>query len=174
MGYTTEFEGQIDIEPPLNRAEVEYINKFADTRHMQRANGPYYVDARRGWGDESDVTDPNTPPEDQPGLWCNWEASGDGTAIFWNGMEKFYDSAEWMQYLIDHFLKEGAEVQKELLRRERAKLEGPSVFEAFTFNHILNGVIEAQGEDPEDKWRLWVKNNEVIVQKARVVWEPLP
>ena len=104
MGYTTDFVGRIDVVPALNAEEIEYINKFADTRRMDRANGPYFVD-----GDEQDngpdvIYDHNSPPEGQPGLWCHWVPNDDGTAIEWDGGEKFNHSAEWMAYLIEHFL----------------------------------------------------------------------
>ena len=36
MGNTTEFSGQINIEPPLNEQEIEFLNKFANTRRMHR------------------------------------------------------------------------------------------------------------------------------------------
>lgn len=51
------------------------------------------------------VEDYNTPPQGQPGLWCGWVPNSDGTAIEWNQIEKFYSSAQWLQYLIDQFLK---------------------------------------------------------------------
>jgi hypothetical protein len=43
---------------------------------------------------------------------------GHGTAIKWNGAEKFYNSEAWMSYLIDLFLKPGADRDRviELLR----------------------------------------------------------
>jgi hypothetical protein len=97
----------------------------------------------------------------------------DGTAIEWDGGEKFYDSPEWMTYLIDHFLKSGAEAQKQILRAERLNARVPELdqFAGFTFDHVLNGIINAQGEDPDDKWRLVVKDNEVSVQTARFIYD---
>jgi hypothetical protein len=38
-------------------------------------------------------------------LWCKWEPDDTGEYIGWEGGEKFYDYVEWLQYLIDHFLK---------------------------------------------------------------------
>jgi hypothetical protein len=93
-----------------------------------------------------------------PGYWCNWEPIEqfrfDGTAhrkeygaaIAWNNAEKFYSSAEWMKYIIDKFL-------------------APK-------GYVLNGVIEAQGEDPEDRWRLLVEDNTVLTQQATVEFLP--
>lgn len=150
MGYHTDFSGQIDVVPPLNAEEIAYLKKFAETRRMNRINGPYFVDGTgyMGQNRDPDVIDSNAPPKGQPGLWCHWVPTDDGAAIEWDGGEKFYDSVEWMLYLIDHFLKPGALAPLPLLQK----------------NHVLNGTIEAQGEDSDDRWDLIVENNQVFVQ----------
>jgi hypothetical protein len=149
MGYTTDFSGAVSIEPPLNAAEIEFLTKFAETRRMARTKGPYFVDGGGDYGQarEDDVTDYNRPPAGQPGLWCQWVPSEDGTTIAHDGGEKFYDSPEWMTYLIDHFLKPGAIADLPFLQK----------------NHIVNGVIKAQGEDMDDRWKLVVTDNKVTV-----------
>jgi len=81
--------------------------------------GAYFVGGLglRGQDADPSVTDHNTPPgqlsyggvenefrdryeerqrrieagECQPGLWCQWIPSDDGTAIEWDGGEKFYE-----------------------------------------------------------------------------------
>lgn len=157
MGYTTEFFGSVLIEPPLNTYEINYLKKFSATRRMLRTLGPYYVDGSGfvGQGHDPDIVDYNRPPEGQPGLWCKWIPTDDGTAIVWDGREKFYDSPEWMQYLIDHFLRPVA----------RAKHYDDTQFEQFTFDHVLNGTIYAEGEDRNDVWDLIVENNTVRVRE---------
>ncbi|HEY1035564.1 MAG TPA: hypothetical protein VGE09_11345 [Pseudoxanthomonas sp.] len=149
MGYTTEFQGQINIEPPLSAEEITFLKKFNETRRMDRRNGPYHVDGTGdfGQGHDSDVRDYNRPPAGQPGLWCNWTPTDDGTAIEWDGGEKFYDSLEWMQYLIEHFLAPGAKAATELPFLQA--------------NHVLNGTIKAQGEEMDDRWKLIVTDNAV-------------
>ncbi|HRO59371.1 MAG TPA: hypothetical protein PKZ27_03015 [Rhodocyclaceae bacterium] len=149
MGYTTEFEGSIAIEPPLNAEEIAFLKKFNETRRMNRERGPYFVDGTGdfGQGADSDIKDFNSPPEGQPGLWCQWRPTEDGTTIEWDGGEKFYYSVEWMEYIIEHFLKPGA-----LAKDELPFLQA---------NHICNGEIEAQGEDRDDRWKLVVQNNHV-------------
>ncbi|MFE7485549.1 hypothetical protein [Streptomyces sp. NPDC057552] len=151
MGYTTEFTGHVTVSPPLSPAEIAYLDKFADTRRMARKLGPYFVDGTGpfGQGQDADIVNYNRPPEGQPGLWCNWEPTRDGTALKWNGVEKFYDADVWMAYLIDHFLQPGGKAQ-----------EHPG-FEDFTFDHVVNGEIKAQGEDPDDTWTLHVTSNAV-------------
>lgn len=126
MGYTTKFRGSFTVTPPLNPAQVAYINKFRETRRMKRdakitaarpdpirdavglpvgIEGGYFVGAAGdfgqegdGWGESRNATmkalgilDYNDPPAGQPGLWCQWEVSEDGTAIKWDEEEKFYD-----------------------------------------------------------------------------------
>ena len=108
----------------------------------------------------SDVIDFNTPPTGQPGLWCQWVPTADGTAIEWDGGEKFYYVDEWMQYLIDHFLKPNA----------IASRSDDLQFENFTFDHTVSGIIDAQGENKGDRWRLIVENNEVTTQRASNTW----
>jgi len=66
-----------------------------------------------------------------------------------------------MVYLIDHFLKPGAEASK----------TGSKLFEQFTFDHVVNGQIEAQGEDPDDRWALIVKDNKVSVAQASFAYD---
>ena len=62
MGYTTEFSGSVKIEPPLNEEEIAFLNKFSDTRRMNRRKGPYYVDnaGMAGQDREPDIIDYNS------------------------------------------------------------------------------------------------------------------
>src|SRR5690606_24127779 len=128
-------------------------------RRMNRKNGPYFVAGTGdyGQGDDPGIINFNQPPEGQPGLWCQWVPTGDGTATVWDGGENFYDSDDWMEYIIDHFLKPGA-LAKDKLPFLQA-------------NHICNGNIDAQGEETDDRWRLVVKNNKVSVKRGRVVYD---
>ena len=161
MGYTTDFEGSVTIEPPLNDAEITYLKAFAGTRRMSRRSGPYFVEGGgfRGQDHEADVIDSNRPAAGQPGLWCGWVPDDFGEVLVWDGIENFYESRSWMAYLIDHFLKPGAAAQ------------GAPGFEDFTFDHVVNGTIEAQGEDPSDRWRLIVTHNMVTTKTATISWD---
>ena len=163
MGYQTDFDGSIEIVPALNEKENQFIQMFNKTRHMDREKGQYFVDGTFGHGDESDVRNSNKAPYSQPGLWCGWTTNLDAdhddlddvaTEILWDDAEKFYDSPEWMAYLIEHFL--GA--------YPLAKSELP-----FLQGHILNGTISAQGEEPDDMWLLHVVNNVVTVEELKTV-----
>ena len=152
MGYTTEFNGKIAVDPPLSVKEMQFLNKFSATRRMDCQQGPYYVDrgGLAGQEREPEIIDYNNPPAGQPGLWCQW-VSHDGDSIEWDGGEKFYRSVEWMEYIIDHFF--GAD--------PKAKSELP-----FLQPHTLNGIIEAQGESYDDRWKLIVVDNVVDSAQA--------
>lgn len=154
MGYSTDFYGRIEITPALNKSEVEYLQLFAETRHMIREQGEYYVDGTYGQ-DETGVNTKlghhNRPPASQPSLWCNFTADADGTALEWTGSEKTQCGDEWIEYLINHFLKPDALASK----------SGLDYFKDFTFDHVCNGQMLAQGEDIQDRWKIIVTDNEV-------------
>lgn len=129
MGYTTEFKGRFTLDKPLSQEQADYLRQFNETRRMRRnahkvekladpkriavglplggPEAPYFVGGLGFAGQENDasVLDHNSPPNGQPGLWCQWVPTEDRTGIEWDGGEKFYDYEEWIQYLIDHFLK---------------------------------------------------------------------
>lgn len=159
MGYTTDFKGQFNLDRPLTVAHMNYLNKFAETRRMQRQaichladmtdstreavdlplgdEGCYFVGGSgsfgQGWDDS--ITDYNSPPKGQPGLWCHWVPNKQGTAIEWDGGEKFYYYVEWIKYLIEHFLK--------------------------LWGYIINGEVEWQGEDIGDSANIAIIDNVV-------------
>lgn len=156
MGYSTDFVGTISIQPPLNASEIEYLQAFSDTRHMLRKEGPYFI------GDtEDDVLEYNTPPAEQPSLWCQFLPSDDGTYLEWNGAEKTQAGKEWIEYIIKHFLKKSA----------LAKKTNIACFRDFTFNHICNGIMDAAGEGRNDVWRIIVKDNKVKRELGKIVYK---
>lgn len=153
MGYTTEFDGQITVDPPLNAAEVAYLRAFAATWH-DRSDDPYYIDTAspEDRAPARLVNASASPASTQPGEHCAWTATDDGTGIEWNGDEKFYSATEWMQYLIDHFLSGTAGTFATDPRST-----------GFTFDHRCHGHIRAQGESFDDRWALAVTDNRVEV-----------
>ncbi|GAA3778723.1 hypothetical protein GCM10022225_78430 [Plantactinospora mayteni] len=168
MGYETTFTGRVSISPPLNAAEIRYLTRFAGVRHMHRARGPYFVDGGgyAGQDIEPDVLDGSTPPPEQPGLWCQWIPSEDGATLGWDEEEKFYHAERWMAYLVDTFLKPGAALAGELAAPVSGRVYADE-FAEFTFDHVVDGVIEAEGDEPDDLWRLEVRDNVVyVVQHA--------
>jgi len=117
MGYTTEFDGSIELAPPLSLTQFKQLESFAAAQH----EGGF------------------------PGYYCQWVPNSDGTALVWDGGEKFYNASEWMQYLIDHFIE--------------------------PWGIKADGVINAEGEDHGDTWRLHVDDNEVSVTRAKITWD---
>src|SRR5574337_684850 len=99
MGYSTDFFGSFELNKPLDADTLKFLQKFNETRRMARklgreygVEGEFYVDGTGDFGQERDATviDGNRPPSTQPGLWCQWRPTDDGTAIEWDGGEKFY------------------------------------------------------------------------------------
>jgi hypothetical protein len=62
-----------------------------------------------------------------------------------------------MQYLIEHFLRQGALAKCQTI-------DGEVYFEFG--DHVLDGRINAQGEDDADTWVLCVRDNNVESQSA--------
>jgi len=154
MGYTTDFEGSFNITPVLSQKDNEFLTKFSETRRMARNVGPeygiegeFYVDGT-GWaGQDSDknVINYNRPPSTQPGLWCQWIPTDDGSELVWNGGEKFYNYVEWLQYLID-------------------KILAPR-------GYTLNGECQWFGENRDDVGTIIVKNNVVTTKVGKLVYD---
>lgn len=158
MGYQTDFEGEFKVEPPLSAAEVAYLKMFAGTRHCEHQPGPYAADGT-GNCPGSGTCAGETPG--LPEIWCKWEPDGDGAAISWNGMEKFYCADLWVAWLIRHLL--GPEAAGHLGHAERRAPE----LRLFACDHVLNGAVDAQGQDPADRWQLIVRDNEVTRRDAK-------
>jgi hypothetical protein len=79
---------------------------------------------------------------------CDWKPSDtDFSGLIHNGMEKSYDQDKWLRALINDLLK-------------------PAGF-------VCNGVIECQGEQAGDIWRIYVRDNEVTRDDLApgAVWE---
>ena len=53
---------------------------------------------------DKNIIDHNESSRTQPSLYCQWTPNKDGTAIEWDGGEKFYEYTDWLQYIIDKFL----------------------------------------------------------------------
>jgi hypothetical protein len=79
----------------------------------------------------------------QPGLWCQWNPSEDGTEIAWDGSEKFYHYTEWLEYLIDVFLK--------------------------PWGYKVNGMVEWVGEDSSDIGVIEVVDNVVETHEGKTI-----
>lgn len=87
MGYTTDFYGEIKIEPPILTKHANTINRFADIRHEDNPLKEYGV-RTTAWAD----------------YYCQWVINSKGN-LEWDRGEKFYNYRQWLQYLIDKFFQ---------------------------------------------------------------------
>lgn len=120
MGYTTEFTGRLNFKRKLTNEQARYLIAFSGSRRMKRNPkllkddfDPVRDDVDLPIGDEGgycvsehedSVVDYNTPPVNQPGLWCQWVPTNDMMGLEWDGGEKFYEYTNWANYINDHFL----------------------------------------------------------------------
>lgn len=151
MGYTTDFSGAFLLDRPLEDHHREYLSRFAAVRHMRRettSTATYPDPVREAVGldvghegayilceEGKNVLDPNSPPEGQPGLYCQWTPNADGTALEWDENEKFYHYVEWLEYLVEHFLK--------------------------PWGYELSGSVHWYGEDPGDSGVIYAKGHRI-------------
>lgn len=166
MGYTTDFQGSFCLDKPLTEEHCDYLSQFARTRRMKRDpkiaegfkdplrekvglpignDGEYFVgvDGSHGQDNDKSVLNYNNPPEGQPGLWCQWVPNID--EIIWDGTEKFYNYVEWIEYIIDHFLK--------------------------PWGYLVNGEVEWEGEESGDLGIIIVTDNEVSTKQGKITYE---
>lgn len=156
MGYNTNFSGALTVTPPLNKHERDYLADFADTRQTSPDHGQLVVNPTgsiRG----------NDPQDNKPGIWCNWIVD-EHDNLTWNEMEKTYDHAEWLVWIITHLL--GPESRAFV----RMHLNDDTRLAHFTHDHVVNGVVDAQGEDHDDMWRIKVTDSHVEVQYPEIVY----
>jgi hypothetical protein len=86
MGYNTHFDGSFRITPPLDAVKATELREFCSREHT--------------------VNERPCGCEQQAFAWCSWTVSEDGTTLeIIDGMEKCYDWEDWLQLLIDRFLK---------------------------------------------------------------------
>jgi len=146
MGYTTDFRGSFKFNKTLSPKMLDYLTKFNETRRMARnvdnafgTEGEFYVfgSGFMGQNDESNVIDCNREPKTQPGLWCKWTPSDDGTELEWDGSEKFYYYTEWLFYLIN-------------------KIIAPN-------GYVLYGEVDYRGEDFDDHGTIEVRDNVIYL-----------
>lgn len=122
MGYTTDFRGSLGFSRSLTVEEKQTLEDFNEERHEG-------YNFRGGF----------------PSFYCQWTPTEDGTALEWDGGEKFYGYVEWLQHLIKEF------------------------FEPWGIK--LNGEIDWYGEENTDMGRIRVTDNDVKVFTGRVTFE---
>lgn len=157
MGYSTDYLGHIDVDPPLNEVEIEYLSAFGRSRRCVRPDGPYGVPGNPAAESSDDFEGDryNICAPGQPNLWCDWTPCWDGCCIAWNGTEKSYSMIEWLKYLIKHFLK------------PNAAGAGHPQLAGFTFDHTLSGIVVGCRRDNKELLAVKVTNNRVTTRVLR-------
>lgn len=154
MGYTTDFEGEFELNKKLDDETFKLLKGLNKTRRMARTGldkkygieGEFYIpeDGNCGQSDMTGVPEhgQNTPPKTQPGLWCQWTPErGEGKdpdVIKWDGGEKFYEYVAWIKYIIERILKPRG--------------------------YTLTGSVMWQGEEMGDRGRITIRKNKVTVK----------
>lgn len=155
MSYTTFFSGTLTVTPPLNEHERSFLWDFNETRHTSTQHG--LLDTA------GPLLDGNDPQGGKPGIWCQWIANENGDLV-WDEDETTYDHDAWLVWLIEHLLgPESRDFVQEHLD------EDPRLAH-FTHDHVVNGVVDAQGEDSGDLWRIKVTDSNVEVQRPEIVY----
>jgi len=163
MGYDTQFRGRFDLDKKLTDAHATYLRRFAEVRHMAREEtlagkmpdpmreavglpigsmGMYFTGGTGYSGQDRDLSiiDYNSSGR-VPSLWCFWIPTEDLLGIeFDEEREKFYNYVEWIEFIIEHFLK--------------------------PWGYVLNGEVQWVGEDVfDDRGTIVVENNVVTTEE---------
>lgn len=161
MGYTTYFNGALDFNREVTPQMKEYINRFSSTRRMPRdvekikeiypnwkelcffgdlgEKGAYFAPIDKEYGQVKDdsILDYNAwQVSVHPGLWCQWIIN-DENQLVWDEGEKFYNYTEWLEYMIENFFE--------------------------PLGYVLNGQIDWQGEESDDRGAIVVVNNQISI-----------
>ncbi|MGL4174839.1 MAG: hypothetical protein ACRCSN_02080 [Dermatophilaceae bacterium] len=151
MGYDTEYLGHLEVTPPLNRVEVEWLSGFADWGALPDGD-PFTLPmnpraalatAFRNAGDGM------TGPRNIPRGTRDWRVSDDGTRISWRRAPKSNDAVHTLTFLVETYLGVDA----------AARSSGNPDFVAFTFDHRLDGLIVGERDDTEELFLLEVRDS---------------
>lgn len=153
MGYNTDFSGVIEVFPPLNEAEISYLNDFNETRHMSYShNRILEVHPDLGATEPAGLIDYNRAPEALPYLWCHWTVEGNGRFLVTDNGEKIYEHDRWLAFIIGHLLTPSN--PRALINVHRDN--DPRLAEFV--DHTFLGEIQANGEESNDVWAIYVGN----------------
>jgi len=156
MGYSTDFNGEVKINKPVDQETYELLVGLAKTRRVKRAelpekygiDGEFFCKDREDFGQgepsEGIIVNGNEPPSTQPSLWLQWLIQNDRQTIMWDEGEKFYKYVDWMKYIVDRILAPRS--------------------------YICNGEIHWAGEENEDLGMIYIKDNVVTVKEAKITY----
>ncbi len=161
MGYSTYFNGSFSLNKKLSKEHYQYLYAFCQTRHMKRyapmlkyvpdplrqavslplgTQGCFYIGNPetdiQAEIDYNSILEPDLPPKNLPGLWCQWVPSKNGKRIEWDGCGNFHNYINWLGFIVIYFLQ--------------------------PWGYVISGRVEYQGDEPSDFGTIVVKNNELI------------
>ncbi len=120
MGYTTEFSGSFTLDKPLSWEHAAILRGLHD---LERGD-----------------------LDGAPDAYCQWVPTRDRRGIEWDGGEKFYKYTEWLQFIIDKYLK--------------------------TWGYRVSGSVDYSGESSDDIGCLEIADNKVSRRAAAGGVEP--
>lgn len=145
MGYQTDFIGYLHMTPALNDAEITWINRLSGSMFLTRdMSGLRIADE-----DEAAFLGLDAPT---PRGWSNWTVCPQGCCLSYDGGDKANHMAPWLKYLMATFLVPGAVAH------------GKPGFEAFTCDHVLNGMVVGSRRDNRELYSITSRDNEVEVE----------
>ena len=151
VGFNTEYLGHLRITPRLNPAEVEWLSGFADWGAL--ADGDPFrlpMNPRAALPNAfADAGGSMSGPRHIPYGVHHWRVCEHGDRISWVRSEKSNDAVQALAFLVQHYLGPDA----------RARDSDNPDFEAFTFDHRLDGVIAGEREDTDELFLVRVENS---------------
>ena len=131
MGERIHGLGHLDIVPPLNAAEQQYLAAYCQTTTSVDGD-PYHVDdhpqlaGRLAWATDGQEQDVGATRDEM-----SWAPDFSGESLHPQDRDGIWRPLHCLQHLLDHFLTPDA-VQHH---------EGDLRFEQFTFDHELLGAV---------------------------------
>lgn len=145
MGYQTDFIGYLQVLPELNESERTLIDRISGSIFADRhVTGLKRVEEREAAQLEL--------LERGPRGWSNWTACPTGCCLSYDGGDKANHMIPWLKFLMSTFLVPSAEVQSR------------AGFEAFTCDHVINGMVVGSRRDNRELYAITVRDNEVEVE----------
>lgn len=96
---------------------------------------------------------------DSPHGWTNWTVCAKGCCLSYDGGDKANHMVPWLKYLMTTFLVPGAAA------------EHRPGFEAFTCDHVLNGMVVGSRRDTRELYSITARENTVEIE---LLWPGAP
>jgi hypothetical protein len=129
--HDTVFLGRIEVRPPLNEAERNYLADLAQSSSTLRGTPT-------GRGDDR-----------VPFVHLAWQPCETGCCLTWSGHERSRNMQLSLRFVVDHLLRPGA------------KAAGHKRFGDFTCDHVLDGTVIGKRYDDERVYVAEVTANRV-------------